>query len=209
MRTMTVVACFFLLVVNANAQTATAIEVLRTRAVWRDLPSGILTTLASKLNTHKKTTEFVQLCEKTGILENNIVGIANNNGDDPDYAVGLIASTLTSYGNTMGSSKRFVEARTGLEFALLLKSRHMPAWISMAAIGINTGDCSTAVSWADKVLTFKPDQNSSDWLERGMAMYITEEGGRLAAEILNDPEMIGHWNEIQKEMKAIKEKCRK
>ncbi|MBI1955890.1 MAG: hypothetical protein HYS38_05805 [Acidobacteria bacterium] len=193
---------------TARAPTATAIEVLRTRAVWRDLPPGLLTTLESKLNSTQKTAEFVQLCEGTGILKNNIVGIANDNADDPEFAVALIAVALTSYANTMGDSKKFGDARTGLEFALLLKPRHIPAWYSMALIGVSTGDCSTAVFWADKVLAFKPDPNSSDLWERGLATAITNEGERLAEKILG-PGQSANWNELQEDMKTIKDACRK
>ena len=71
------------------------------------------------------------------------------------------------------------------------------------------GDCQNAVYWADRVLSLKPDQNSKDPWERGMAEAMTPEGEKWAAQGLGAPQMIGSWKEIQKQMKTIKDSCRK
>ena len=47
----------------------------------------------------------------------------------------------------------------------------------MAVVSVNLGDCTTAVSLADRCISFEPDPNSeSDW-ERGMVSepYVLDE----------------------------------
>jgi hypothetical protein len=79
----------------------------------------------------------------------------------------------------------------------------------MALVSFFTDDCMTAVSWAEKVLTFTPDLNSTDPWESAAAESITPEGERLGSKALNDPGAAGAWKQVQQQMKAIKDACRK
>jgi len=181
-----------------------ALEVFQSRSAWKKLPSDFLNALANKLNSVETAAELAELCEKTGILKNNIIHFAKFN---PGFAIGLVAQTLTSYANMMSKQRQFDEAKRVLELALLLTPRHLPAWVSMARVAFNMGDCGAAVAWADKALAFKPDSNSQDFCERTFAEAITPEGEKEAAEALGDPEIIGAWQSVQEEMKAIKDAC--
>jgi hypothetical protein len=80
----------------------------------------------------------------------------------------------------------------------------------MALVSFLMGDCTSAVSFANKVLSYTPDPSSSDdpW-ESGTADAITREGERLASEALNDPGAIGSWKQVQQEMKTIKDACQR
>lgn len=195
----------------AIAQTApkSALEVFKSRPAWKKLPLDFLNALANKLNSVEKATEFAELCEKTGILENNIVGLFDIPGSNPEFNVGAVAATLTSYANAMGNQRLFSQAKQGLELALLLNPRHAPAWASMALVAINMGDCKAAVNWANKVIAFRPDPNSNDPWEYGGAQSMTPKGEKRAAEALGEPEMIGAWKQVQEQMKAIKNACGK
>lgn len=179
-----------------------ALEVFESRSAWKKLPSDFLNALANKLNSVEKAAEFAALCEETGILKNNI-----HLRNDSDFAIGCVAHTLSSYANMMNKQRRFDQAKRALELALLLKPRHLPAWVSMALVAFSMGDCGAAVSWADKVLAFKPDLNSKDSWEHGLAEAMTPEGEEEAAKALGEPEMIGGWQSVQEDMKAIKDAC--
>jgi tetratricopeptide (TPR) repeat protein len=183
-------------------------DVFDSRSAWKELPSDFLSTLAAKLNSVKKATEFALLCERTGILKNNIVGLVDLAGGDPDFVVGGVAATLTSYANAIANQRQFDQAKRALELVLLLKPRQVAAWVSMAGVAFYIGDCAAAVSWADRALAFKPDPDSKDPWERGAGDFMTEEGEKVAAEALGEPEMIGAWKQIREQMKAIKDACR-
>jgi hypothetical protein len=183
--------------VQARASSATepanrtVADVFRSRQIWKDLPSRFIDALSAKLSSADKAKEFVTLTENTGILQNNIIQVADQ---DPDFGLGSVATSLTSYANTMGERKRFADAKRALEMALLLKPRHLAAWMSMALVAVNTNDCRTAVAFADKVLTFKPTPNTSDPWEKGQADSMRPESG---------------WNEVKAQMNDIKNLCRK
>lgn len=193
------------------AQTAprSAIDVFNLRPVWKNLPSDFLNILANKLNSVQRATEFAQLCEKTGILKNNIIHLVDHANGDQNFAIGGVAATLTSYANAIGDQRQFNQAKHALEMALLLKPRFVPAWSSMALVAINMGDCNAAVFWADRVLTFKPDNNSEDFWEQGVVDSMTEEGEKRVSRALREPELIGMWKEVQDQMKSIKKACKK
>ncbi len=197
-----------MLVLAASAVT-NPLEVLTSRPAWTKLPREVLDALAKKLGSAKRASEFALLCEKANILEDNIYGLVDLAGSDAEFIIGGIATSLTSYANTMGDQRRFPEARQALEFAVLLKPRAVAAWGSMALVAINTGDCRTASYWADRVLAFKPDPNSRDSWERGIAAAMTPEGEQRAAEFTNQPEMVGAWKQGLEMMRAIKNDCRK
>ena len=183
--------------VQARASSATepanrtVADVFRSRQIWKDLPSRFIDALSAKLSSAEKAKEFVTLTENTGILQSNIIQVADQ---DPDFGIGSVATSLTSYANTMGERKRFADAKRALEMALLLKPRHLAAWMSMALVAVNTNDCRTAVAFADKVLTFKPTPNTSDPWEAGQADSMRPESG---------------WNEVKAQMNDIKNLCRK
>ena len=70
----------------------------------------------------------------------------------------------------MGEQGELMKAKEGLEFALILEPNYVPSWLSMAIVSVNLGDCKTAVSLADKCISFEPDPNSESEWERGMAL---------------------------------------
>lgn len=188
---------------------STPLEVFKSRSEWKQLPPDLLIALATRLNSVKKASEFVELCERTGMLRNNIIGVVERAHGDTEFAIGGIAITLTSYANVMGAHKQYSEAKGVLELALLLRPRHVPAWGSMAMTSYALGECKAAVFWADKVLAFKPDPNSEDSYEWAFGELSTEEGQRRYATIFEDPEATGNWKREQELMKAIKDACSK
>jgi len=142
-----------------------AFEVFEDRPVWRELPQSFLEALAKKFKSAETAGNFALLCEKTGMLENNICKLQF----DPKFALFTVAQILNSYASTMGEEGKPMKAKTGLEFALLLEPNNVASWLMMAIVSKDLGDFKTAVTWADKCLNFEPDPNSeSDW-ERGLA----------------------------------------
>jgi hypothetical protein len=175
---------------SSPAQTAR--EVLHSRPTWKDLPREFINALAEKLASPDRVRDFATLCEKTGMLQNNIVKVAKENSEDAVFALGLVATTLTSYANAMGSENQFVEAKRALEFALLIRPRHLAAWMSMALVAINTNDCKSALEYAGKVLNFRPNPASKDSLEIGEAKMLSDEA---------------QWTEVRSQMTQIRAHC--
>ncbi len=195
--TMIIVMLAALSLLPAGAQTSreksnnevlpdTAIEVFENRAIWEEFPRPFLEALAEKFDSVEVASNFAFLCEESGILENNIRSISEYS---PEFAVGAVASTLTSYGNAMGEQGEIIKAKEGLEFALVLNPNHVPAWLSMAIVSVNLGDCTSAVDWADKSLNFQPDPNSESSWDNAMSSEDFS-------------------NEIRNQMEAIKAACK-
>lgn len=188
-----------------QSEPETSLDVFTVRRTWKAFPAEFLEALATKLQSVEKAKEFVALCEDTEILANNIVKFAHQ---DPAFAIGSAAATLTSYANAMGEQRKFHEAKRALEFAMLLRPRHLPAWISMALVTVNLNDLQAAVAWADKVLNFKSDPNTDDPWEAGAQRMMTPDGERQATDALRNPEIVGGFAKIREQMNAIKELCR-
>ena len=185
-----VVVCALLIARRSSSSPPegdTPLAVFMTRSPWTTLPHEFLEAMARKLASAERAKEFVVLCESTGMLENNIVKMARH---EPAFAIGSVATALTSYANAMGAERNFKEAKRALELALLLRPRHLAAWMSMALVTVNLDDCAAAVSWADKVLTYKPDDTSNDPWEKGQA----------------DPDAVD--DTVRDQMRTIKEVCR-
>lgn len=127
----------------AQTEPQTPIELLQSRKEWQKVSTVFLELLSEKLGSVKNAREFAELCETTGILENNILKLA---WQPPEFAIGSTAATLTSYANAMGEQRRFQDAKRALTFALLLRPRHVPAWTSMALVCVNLQDYSAAVA---------------------------------------------------------------
>ena len=173
---------------NNEVLPDTVIEVFENRAIWEEFPRPFMEALAERFDSVEVASNFAVLCEESGILENNIRRLSEYL--DPEFAVGAVASTLTSYGNTMGEQGEIIKAKEGLEFALVLNPNHVPAWLSMAIVSVNLGDCTSAIDWADKSLNFQPDPNSENSWEKAMA--ATE----------------NFSNEIRDQMEALKAACK-
>lgn len=207
---LTIILIFLGLSTYAQTKSKTPLQIFKSRPIWENLPSNFLELLANRLKSVENTNEFIQICETSGILKNNIIRISNHPNypesiENPEFMIASVASTLTSYANALGRERKFKQAKRPLEFTILLKPRHLPAWSSMALTAMFLGDCQNAEYWADKVL-FKPDPNSKDAYEQGLALSMTPEGEKVAAEAL------GHsinFKEIQNVMKMIKDDCRK
>ena len=152
------------------AISASPLAFFQARAVWRSLAPEFLAAISSRLATVERADEFARLCEGTGILQNNILSFPLS---VPEFALGMVAATLTSYANHMsGEESGLAEALHATELALLLKPRYWPAWSVMALTAYNSGDYSSAVVWADKVLAFlafEPDAESDDAWEQSLA----------------------------------------
>ena len=156
----------------AQAEGSSALEFFQSRPVWNKLPIDFLKALAERLETAETASDFAELCETTGILQNNIVEFSSYSSDSEWLTLTLVAMTLTNYANQVGAQRQMSEAREAAELALLLVPKFVPAWAIMAQVAYNTGDCSAAVSWADRVLNFKPDPASTDAMDRIMADVV-------------------------------------
>lgn len=183
----------------------TALGVFQTRPGWRDLPGPFLASLATRLRSTEAARAFVQFCETAGILERNIRPIAVGD-QNPEDASGLVAVTLVSYAMAAVRGEDLATAKRALEFAVMIRPRHVSAWQGMALVMWGLGDCRRAVTWADRVLTFTPDPSSTDILEQGQALAMTPEGERLLES--RGMGKVGQWQETLSLMQRIKRDCR-
>lgn len=161
----------------------------------------------TRLRTKENIVNFVILSEGTGILQANILGRPAMIEFDPEFAIGVVGMALVSRANALGHQRQFQGVKDVLELALLLNPKFVPAWSSMAIAAFEMKDCQTAVYWADRVLNYTPDSESDDIWERGGTAITDPNGGREVAELLGEPELIDSWEQVQQQMKAIKQAC--
>jgi hypothetical protein len=171
----------------AEASKEKVNEVFQSHPFWRSLPPRFTDALSAKLISPDNAMEFIRLAENAEIKQ-NVIQIADQ---EPDFALGSVAITLTRYANSIGE-RRFSEAKRSLELALLLKPRDIPTWMAMALIAVNAKDCKTASAYADKVLTFQPNTENGDLWEASQA-EVTKSGNV--------------WNEMKAQMLDIKNLC--
>jgi tetratricopeptide (TPR) repeat protein len=193
-------------VVVAEPDPQTALQVFTSRPTWQTFPAQFLEALASRLQSIQKAREFVSFCESTEILYANIIKYAQH---ETQFALGFAATTLTSYANAMGQQQKPQEAQCALEFAILIRPEHVWAWASLALVNFDLKNCQAAVTWANKVLNFKPDPNNNDPFARGVASFMTPEGEQRAAMGLQDPGVIGSFAALREQLTTIIELCRR
>jgi hypothetical protein len=168
-----------------------ALAVFQNRQDWKTLPPDFLNQLAIKLKTADSALEFVLLCEKTGILKENIKPILETVNDNNEVAILLVSNSIVSCGNKMIYEKQYSLAKRLLQISILIEPRNYPAWESMAGVSLNINDCKNAIFWANKVLSFKPDKNSENIVERNLAKAISQDK-----------------QEVDNEMRQIIETCK-
>ncbi len=191
----------------AQSKAPSALAVLQSLAEWKSVPPDFVAALAGKLKSRENAMAFAHVCEKSGILRNQIPGILEVAGGDRDYAVGLVATSLGSYAMSLLKQQKFDDARRALILAVTLRPRHVPTWAGLALLGAVTGDCTSATMWAERVLSFRPDASSKDPLDIGQALAMTPEGERLAE--AHGQGKVGDWQEILNLMKEIESTCRR
>jgi hypothetical protein len=69
--------------------------------------------------------------------------------------------------------------------------------LAKAILSVNEKDCRSAVSWADKVLTFKPDESSADPNEIILARLMRGEGDVETGTVGNTRAMLDQMREIK------------
>ncbi len=152
------------------AQSNSALQVLKSRPSWKDFPPAFLNFLAARLETAENAAEFAKVYEETGFLDRQKEGFSRASSDDGlDLTAGIMATSLTNYGNEMGGQRKYQEAKKAVELAMLIRPRHLAAWQSLAISLYFLGDCKNAALWSEKALEFKPDPNSTDAWERQLA----------------------------------------
>lgn len=182
-------------------------QMFDTRPPWNALPKTFLRELATRLRTKENIVNFVILAEGTGILQTTILGKPARVEYDPEFAIGCVGMALVSRANALGNQRQFQGAKNVLELALLLNPRFAPAWTSMAKAAFEMKDYQTALHWADRVLNYTPDPKSDDIGERGWAATTAPGGGEEVADLLGEPELADSWEQVQHQMKAIKQTC--
>ena len=186
-------------------------EMFISRGIWKTLPPAFLKALSVRLGSREMVVRFIILCERTGILRNNIcslsklyVALANNPDFTVDTWLGTAALPLIRYANAMANADQLQPAKMALELALLLHPRAYTAWSTMALVLFKLGDYRAAAEWAGKVLNFNPDACSDEPLERAAAAILAPGGeGKMAAMLGEEPGMENSWDQTQQQMKAI------
>ena len=73
----------------------------------------------------------------------------------------------------------------------------------MALVRYKLGDYKTAVQWAAKTLSYKPDPCSDDLRERGAAEFQAFGGDDKVAMMLGEPGTENSWDQLKQQMRAI------
>lgn len=145
-----------------------ALDAFRSRPAWASLPPALLNALAVRLRTVENVQEFTQLAEEAGLLEGHIRPVAVG-GHRPDFLIGAISRILTSYGNAAGERQQLESARRAFSLALLLNPRNPSALFSLGLVHTTLQNCGEAARLLDQLIALKPEPNSSDSWEGGLA----------------------------------------
>jgi tetratricopeptide (TPR) repeat protein len=178
-----------LLTVSAPVATSAdpALDAFRNSQAWATLPPALLSVLAARLRTVENVREFMQLVEAADLLQQSIrplVALRQDirplvaDGHGPDFLVGAISSVLTSYGNAAGERQQLDSARRAFSLALLLNPRNPSALFSLGLIHTISRNCGEAARALDQLIALKPQPNSADSWEGGLADL--EKSGMLA-----------------------------
>lgn len=107
----------------------TPLEVFQSRSGWKNLSPNYITALANRFSSTEDAVAFAQLCETSGILKNNIVQLSRFS---PDFAISNTATTLTSYGNTLGAQGNLDTAIQAYKYAIALNPNFVPAYLGLS-----------------------------------------------------------------------------
>ncbi len=145
-----------------------ALDAFRNRQAWASLPPTLLNALAVRLRTVENVREFTQLAEDAGLLEQNIRPLVAG-GHQPEFLVGAISRGLTSFGNAAGERQQMDSARGAFSLALILNPRNPSALFSLGLVHAISRNCGEAMRFLDQLTALKPQPNSADSWEGGLA----------------------------------------
>ena len=111
------------------------------------LSDGIQKELSKRLSK-KELLDFVSISEKYG-LDKNYLHFRNQ---EPDFALGCFAVTLTSFANKMGEIGNPQLAEKAINLALKINPHWLPAYMTLALIHHYKGDTKKALICCDKAL---------------------------------------------------------
>jgi len=172
-----------------------AYEFLATRRNWTALPPQFLRILSNRLKSPDKAREFADLCEKGRIFKERVLPLSEEHRKDPEAAVFMLSSVLTSHAGGQMNRKQYSQAKTTLDLALLLNPTFWPAWGRLAIVSLVQNDCPSAIYWADKVLSSKE------------ARFSRREEKEVA-ETLEDPNIVGTTEKTIAGMNWVKSTCK-
>jgi hypothetical protein len=161
---------------------AGSISGFEARLGWRDLPHDYLVVMAPHLLSTDNTAAFMATCERLDLFPEPLTTLVTR--EAPPKALVATAQALTGRANSLAEQRDFSKAHCALQAALLLQPRHLPTWISMAALAYSMGDCAMAVEWARRVLEFRPRPASDDPCEEFNVAILTQSGQAGAPNIL-------------------------
>lgn len=172
-------------------------QVLRASRVWASLPAPFLDALSAKLVSGQNAVDFLRIADRSGIAAQLQIYDLKN----PLHGITEMAIGLSGYGYSLAKAGDLSGARKTWALTLMLAPRHVPTWVGMAILSVNEKDCRAAVSWADKVLTFKADESSADPNESISARVMHRE-----YEV--ETGLVGNTRAVLGQMREIKDMCK-
>jgi tetratricopeptide (TPR) repeat protein len=183
-------------------------EVFAQRSGWRSLPGIFLDSLSLKFKTAAEASAFADLCERSGALRQIIKPRASDvEFIGTDFCYGLIAAGLSTYGNGLGEKNRLREAKEAFDFALLMYPNALPTWASLSLLEYLSGNCESAVAWADKILTYRPDTTKGGIWDKATANLADSAEEKRIAEALGTPDDVGLLEGMREQARQIKREC--
>ncbi len=190
----------------------TALEVFESRTPWKGLPAEFQTALAEKLHSPRQALRFAKVCERAQILDATLDKLGAATANNPEFAIGAFAWSLSSL---VGSGKRIInttEARRALQLAHLLTPRRPILWYSLAVWSSSKGACDAACFWADKVLSFEsPDVGAALAQEHDLVREMARKVGDPLPDMVPGGGPVEHqsWDVMVAQMRALKHSSQK
>jgi len=125
------------IVLEIEPERCVSVEEIASRRGWKDLDLDYLRALARQFGTASEMGAFVRLCERTGILRDNLPFASRVGGSHVEFGLRATASTLTSYGEHLANSRRWRSAADAFAMAIRIKDDHIPAYLGLSSMYTN------------------------------------------------------------------------
>jgi hypothetical protein len=116
-----------------QAQSTRPLALLQSRHGWTELEPVYLDAVASRFTTFEEALAFAELCERSGILENDIRPQSISTLSGAGETVIGTATALNQYGSTLASEEEFEQAVEAFGFAILLNRLYVPSYMGLAS----------------------------------------------------------------------------
>ena len=145
--------------------------------LWNTLDRRLLKKMYRQLGA--EFDAFVEVCQDTGLLQNNFVQMNQHAELDVGFACALCASAVVSAANHYGGQGHLDAARQLATWATMLEPHHVPAYLCLQTVAEAQGDGAGAAHYSStmrhicqEILNTQEYQRTA--FERGLSEFLKQ-----------------------------------